>query len=413
MDFSLTEEQKQIKALMKEVAKRETDRNQLGELCDKAAKARNVEELRALQPVHLYKKFHEVGLRQLCVPERYGGGDGGSIDFVTRAMVSEQAGYSMGPGARLLGMTWRHCAAMNNCPAASEEKRDWFFKQVMEDDTLITAAAFSEPEGTVDSYLPYEPKDNPGATVKTYAYKDGDEWVINGDKMFSSGSGTAGLFAVGARTDKSLPISQCTSAFWIKKDTPGVTFSVNNLMAGEISGNTQTHFDNVRVPEIARVENFPLYTLATKHLYIVDLLGDTQYVYDWLVDFLKQRKGGGRPLIEHAQIAHMLGEVSLDLEAARAFCYRGAWELDQLQLAGKSPDLYWAFGSFRLVKLVAWRLCQVVSECVGGIASSVDLAVEPFVRRVYTWLPSGAPPNSNAIKCSMLHNEHKIISCSV
>ena len=409
MDFELTEDQKQIKALMKEVAERETDRKQLQELADKVARARTVEEVIALQPHHLYKKLHAVGLRQLAIPEKYGGGGYGVAGHVTRAIVSEQAGYSMGIGARLLGMVWRHCAAMS-IDEVTEEQKDWFFTQLMEDDTMITASCSSEPAGLTDFILAYEPKDNPGSVGKVLATKDGDEWIINGDKMFSSGSGTSGLFYVTARTDKKAPISQATTNFWVQKNTPGVSFTVNRLATDEISGNFQTYFDNVRVPERQHMKGkWGMYTAGSKHLFITAILGDAQYIYDWLVDFAKQRMGGGRPIIRHTHIAAMLGKVSLHLEAARAFVYRGAWELDQAQLAGKLLDLYWCTGSYALVKQVAWELCEIAAEVMGGIASSLDLPVESFVRRVYVWLGGGGGGiNTNSIMASMLQNKHKV-----
>ena len=107
ISFEFTEEQKQIQALMKDVGEKETTRQKMDELADVVARAKTGEEVRELQPDDLYRKFHEVGLRQLAIPEKYGGGGLGFGHHVTRALVSEQSGYTMGIGARLLGMEWR------------------------------------------------------------------------------------------------------------------------------------------------------------------------------------------------------------------------------------------------------------------------------------------------------------------
>ena len=74
MGFILTEEQKQLKTLVRDFCKREVDQKLMWELVEKAGRAKTIEELRAIQPWDLIKKMHAVGLRQLAVPKEYGGG---------------------------------------------------------------------------------------------------------------------------------------------------------------------------------------------------------------------------------------------------------------------------------------------------------------------------------------------------
>jgi len=181
--FELTEEQKQIKALIKEFAEREIDINHVTELAHQAGRARTVKELRDNMPWDLVKKLHDVGLRPLCVPEKYGGGGVAVGGHVTRAIAMEQAGYYMEVAARLLDLQWFSQMGMAG-RHTTEEQKDWFYTQYMADPMMMISGAASEPAGLTDIALPYEPEDNPGAIGKVFAHKEGKEWVINGDKMF-------------------------------------------------------------------------------------------------------------------------------------------------------------------------------------------------------------------------------------
>ena len=404
MDFTLTEEQMQIKALVKEFCEREVDIKRVAEIEDKAAKVKTVEELRSFQPVSLIKKLHDVGLRQLAVPAKYGGG---GANHMTLTVVGEQAGYS-GTMMAILYIPWIVCYSLAH-GLATEEQRDWFFTQFMENPTLDVAGTISEPSGGVDQHLPY---DEPGVGMQTFAYKDGDEWVINGDKMFSSGAGTADLIQVAARTDKNGPVSQSFSWFWVRKDTPGVTISINRMIAANVAGgNVQVCYENVRVPEshlIGEVNKGYLSlgnTLAVKMCGYASMFGETQRLYEHMRDYAKQRVQGGKPIIQHSSIASMLGELAMNIEATRAFLYRAAWENDQRQKAGAPVNLFWGQAGTCLCKKMAWRLCEIAPRIYGGIAGSVDLPFESFVRRTFLLQAGSMPINMNEIKCSMEYDE--------
>lgn len=414
MDFKLTEEQEQIKVLIKEFAEREIDINDLTERAHKAGRAKTVAELRANMPVDLLKKMHDVGLRQLGVPEKYGGGGVAVGGHLTRAIAAEAAGYHMEIGGRLLTQGWFSIQGIAG-RHTTEEQKDWFFSQYMADHTMMFAVAGSEPAGSTDLNLPYVPKDNPGAIGKVFAHREGNEWVINGDKMFSSSSGVAGIFCVEARTNKKGLYLQSISWIAVPKDAPGLTQEVNHLIGGEIAGNFQNHFDNVRVPasnlmgEVNKASVCGGDSFSAKIIAYVDIFGHAQKVYDGLVEYAKQRIGGGRPIIQHSHIAQMLGEWAIKREATRSLIYRAAWENDQAQLADKPPDFFWTLSCFQQIRKVCWELVTIALEVYGGVGVTPEMPVERFLRRVATWYITGSVPSLNAIKCSMIRNNHKII----
>lgn len=330
----MTEEQKQIKALIKQFCEKEVEMKWVEELTDKATAAKTIEDVRAIYPKDLMEKLHKVGLRQLCVPIEYGGGGASRFGSVTRAIAAEQLGYSIGIAARLLSIPWMHCAAMAGY-GATKEQQDWFFKQYMEDHNLDVALALSEPQGQGD--------------VQSVAYKDGKEWVINGDKMFSSGAPVASLIRVVARTDKQNPMAR--TDFWVRKDVPGLTHTLNRFVICEITGNSQTHWDNVRVPEECQVGElhkgdatpYGGEIVSAKMLMYSDVLGHCQRVYDGVVDYAKQRVRGGKPIIKHTKTAAMLGDAAINIEMARSYIYRVAAEYDEREKAGGAIEISMEF----------------------------------------------------------------------
>jgi len=406
VDFEITEEQKQINALIKEFCEREIDEKRMAELAEKAATAKTVEELRNLQPLDLMEKCHEVGLRQLCIPEEYGGGGFTHASNVTRAIAGEQAGYYGGLGAHVMVVPWQHCQiiATGN---ATREQLDWYFKRYMEDPHLEYHVTGSEPEESVTIHTG---QDVPGGTMKVLARKDGDEWVINGDKLFSTLGGVVDLNLCFARTEEG-PIKESMTAFLIQTDTPGISYTLNRLVSQGTQGNAQTSYDNVRVPDSQRVGEvnrgyYVLERLMAGHLAMMaGSIARMQKLYEQIRDYAKERIAGGKPVIQHTHIDAILGEVAASLEAQRAFTYKGCWEMDQQEKAGKPVSLFWAQAAVYLRKDLSWRLAQAAHAVYGGMVGSLDLPFEGFLRGMYGSLCAGTPHPMNAIRSSWYYDD--------
>lgn len=356
MDFILTEEQKQIKALIKQFCEKEIDLKKGREIGDRAHLFTTVEETRAYKPVHLLEKLNQVGLRQFAVPKKYGGG-GAERDILTLTISSEEFGRW---GAEAgFGMVWN---SFFNCSSAAnnmtEEQQDWFFPQFMANHAFSLGGATSEPTGATDIHLPYD--EGGSEVLKVFARKDGHEWVINGNKMFGSGIALADMFMVIARTKKEGPVSQSASAFWVPKEAPGLTIIPNRV--ADIAGNCQTFYDNVRVPEthlsgkLNKGFDSLMIALQSKTMVWAALLGWTQQLYDELRDFLRERVQGGKPLIKHSYVEFMLGQIAVDVEATRALTYRAAWEIEQALKAGAPTNLYWSQAVLYQVKNMMFEL---------------------------------------------------------
>lgn len=195
--------------------------------------------------------------------------------------------------------------------------------------------------------------------------------------------------------------------------------AINRMIIGELGGNVQTNFDNVRVPEshmmggVGGGGGVESYAFASKMVLWAEQIGDARKIYENIVEYAKQRVQGGRPIIQHANIAAMLGEAAVNLEAAVSFLYRAAWECEQREKSGQPVDLFWTQAITYLYKKMALRLCEVASEIYGGIGGSVDMPLERFIRHLYLLLPGGSTTNMNAITCSMRYNKHGIPGCGI
>ncbi len=410
MDFELTEEQKQIKELVKDFCEREIDPKHIREIEEKVYNAKTCDEVKAVFPRDLLKKLHEVGLRQLAVPTKYGGTAPDYGGNITRAIAAEEMAYRAGGAATLLATPYMICSATTHSRYVTEEQKRQFYTEFLDDPTLWLAGTVSSPSGGSDPHLPY---DEPGAGLQDiFAYKDGDEWVINGDKMFCSGGAVADVLGVLCRTDKNGPITESATHFILPTSTPGMSQILNRFSGVELCANAQTYFDNVRVPESAMIGqvNKGYYTMveggmAYKWMMLIGFLGEIQRVYDDAVEFARQRVQGGKPIIQHSHIEIMLGEAAANIEALRAFTYRTAWETDQCERRGDRPNFFWSMGYLFLFKKLGLRLSEIAKEIYGGVGGSVDMPLEWFNRRIFTWQAAGTPTGINAMKCSREYNK--------
>ena len=410
MDFSLNDEQKQIKALVKDFCARDIDKKRIDDIYDKVFMAKTCEEVRAVFPRDILEKLHQVGLRQLVVPQKYGGMAPESDGNLIRAMAAEEIGYWAGSAAVLLATPFMVGSSATASPYVTEEQKEQFWTMYMNNPKVWLGGTVSDPLGGTDPHLPY---DEPGLGLKSiFGRKDGKEWVINGDKMFCSGGAVADLLVVACRTDKDGPVTQSTTAFLVPTNTPGISQTLNRFSGIELCGNAQTYFDNVRLPESAVIGqvNKGYYcmieaAIVYKWMMLAPFLGEIQRVYDDVAEYAKERVQGGKPIIQHSHVEVMLGEAAANIEALRAFMYRCAWETDQWEKNGGPPNVFWSMGYLYLFKKLGLRLSEIANEIYGGVGKSLDMPLEKFARRIFTWQAAGATTGINAIKCSRAYNK--------
>lgn len=396
MDFSLSEEERILMALIKDFCQREIDPAYLNEI------ARNDDPKERI-PWVLIKKLDDIGLRTLAVPTKYEGG--GITSSLTLLLLGEAFTRWGGPGG-LMTQGWAWCKMMDEF--GNEEQKDEFFPHFMEDYKFMTGIAITESDHGTDAILPY---DGPEPAMNAFAYRDGEEWVINAEKCWVSCGAIATLLCVMARTFKDKPLSQSASLFLVPTDTPGVSVvRENELIITPDRGNACVLFDNVRVP--ARYlwgkenEGFDYWNHMWEPIGLLrrsTTLGYLQRIYELTKDYAQSRVQGGKPLAKHDIIAYRLADIHLCIELARQFLYKVCWEIDQAergQLRNAAGGLLgWAF-----TKEITMRIANHVCEIWGGSGIVKDTPIERFLR--YAW--SIRSPGGD-ITISMIKAGHSLV----
>ncbi|MDD5700956.1 MAG: acyl-CoA/acyl-ACP dehydrogenase [Dehalococcoidales bacterium] len=388
MDFSLTEEQKSLKALAREFCKREVPEGPIASIRNLLAR-RGTKDPKEHVPWDMMEKLHRAGFKQLTQPEKYGGGGAGAL---TAFVVSEELTRCGGAA----GIVARHFFSSSEylSDVANEQQQDEFCPQDAQNPHFFLVSAQSEAEAFGDIIWPYEGEGS-SKVMKTMAYQDGDEFVINGEKAWCSGGAAASLIVVHTRTDKAAPISKGATMFFVPKDTPGVSVvRINDIFGPHHLPNSCLYFDNVRVPkryligEINKGWGFMWKGVYRQALgYYSNDIGMAQALFEYVRDFAKQRIAGGRPIIEHGNVGPLISEMAITIEAARILCYRGCQMLDDEYKKGSTepnPSCSFMVDTIRAYVINATvKICTLAAEVLAGLGSTSEAPLEAFILRAF------------------------------
>jgi alkylation response protein AidB-like acyl-CoA dehydrogenase len=269
---------------------------------------------------HVWDALGEFGLLGLPIPDEYGGS---GADIVTTCLALEalaegghDAGLGLSVGAHVTIGTvpiWLH---------GTEEQKLRYLPKLCSGEH-IGAMAITEPEAGSDA-----------AGIKCSARREGDEWVINGSKIFITNGSIADSIIVIAVTDPGAGPGQGVSAFIVERDNPG--FSVGrdlDKMGTRSSPLSLLHFDDCRVPASALLgdEGAALWQVAfecfdwERTVMIASSIGGMKASLDAAIEYAKERKAFGKPIAKHQAIQHKIAEMKAYLDAARLVLYRAAW----------------------------------------------------------------------------------------
>jgi alkylation response protein AidB-like acyl-CoA dehydrogenase len=183
------------------------------------------------------------------------------------------------------------------------------------------AIGYSEPEAGSDL-----------ASLRTTARRDGDSWVVNGEKLWNTGAEFATHEWLVVRTDPDAPKHKGLSVLMVPIDAPGVTVQPI-LTWGGIRTNA-VHFDDVRVDADALIgaenDGWRYVTTALDFERVsIGVTGGLRRLYDETLRYVAGRSEGGSPLSARVDVRHQLAEMSAQIELARLLNYRAAWMVDQ------------------------------------------------------------------------------------
>jgi acyl-CoA dehydrogenase len=306
VDFSLSPEQNSLRDLARKFAR--------GEMAPHAAEC----DRTARFPEEIYRKAHELGLMNLNVPTEYGGSGLGLLD---QCLIVEELAYGCG------GMTTSiiaNCLALEPIILGGSPEQKQRILPPFCAEYHLASFCLTEPSGGSDA-----------GALRTRARRDGDQYVLDGEKCFITNAPHASLYTVFATSDPSLRHKGIT-AFVVPRSAEGVTPGKDEEKMGHRASSTSTvRFEKVRVPASDRLgpegDGFPLAmrTLDQTRTPIGALAtGIAQAALDHAASYSLKRETFGKPISEHQAIQIKLANMAQAVRASRLLTWSAAWTID-------------------------------------------------------------------------------------
>jgi alkylation response protein AidB-like acyl-CoA dehydrogenase len=295
-----------------------------------------------IKPI-LYKLQVELGCQRSMIPQEYGG-DLESSSIVAGAMKQEQMGradYGISMHSAVTDWMWTPAslAYMSPSPTGKAWAKAIFseFAPAFMGKEL-KAGCFNMSEA--DSACDIENLTNEGRTLKTTAKLDGNEWVINGSKLWASNASVSDLNVVICNMPPGKGIEHF-ALIYVPEPWPGVSHGKPEVKCGMFADvNNSTFFDDVRVPKEWGIQGPEAWALFANSLCVTMPLnaghaaGILQGALDVLLDYTGQRVVGGKPINQHLSAAMILGEMASVLMVDRAAYLELAHEYDHMDIYG-------------------------------------------------------------------------------
>ena len=356
MDFELSEEQRLMQDTAYKFAVKEFE--PIAKECDREEK----------RPEGLLQKGAEIGLVGITIPEEYGGA---GLGFLELALVTEQLSrVDMSLGSVIVTSAF---GSENIQFFGTEEQKKKYLPPLVTG-KAATSGAYTEPNAGTDV-----------AAAGTKAVKDGDEYVITGNKMFITNGSFADWFITLCVTNPDNKRFQRHSLVLIESDRKGITVNkIYGKMGMRASDTTEIAFEEVRVPcsnLIGKEGNaFPQlmhFFDATRTMVAAQGIGLAQGALDKTLTYIKQREVFGKPIIANQAVQFMIAEMATKIELARTLDYKAAWFVDQ----GKTNPSLNAMAKYFAGEMAVW-VCDKALQLHGGYGYIDEYDVQRYYRDV-------------------------------
>jgi acyl-CoA dehydrogenase len=353
LSFALTDEQRELRSLAREFAQKEI-----------RPKAAEYDENQT-HPLDVIAKAHELGLMNPHVPHEFGGL---GLSVLEGVLIGEElswgcAGIAVSIVANSLG------AAPVIIAGTDEQKRKWL--PPLLESPILCSFGLTEPNAGSDV-----------SGIQTTAVRKGDDYVINGSKMFITNAGHASWLVVFASTDKSEG-HRGLSAFVVPTDADGVTVEKHLDKMGQRATDTSAvAFQDVVVPaanllgEEGQGFKIAMMTLdGTRPGTAAGAVGVAQAAYEYSVEYAKERVQFGQPIAVNQGVNFMVADMATEIEAARLLVWQAAWLIEQ----GKRATLQSSFAK----RFAADMVMKVTTDAVqiyGGYGYIKEYPVEKLMR---------------------------------
>jgi acyl-CoA dehydrogenase len=352
-DFSLTEEQQQLRALAhefagKEIVPRAPHHDQTGEF-----------------PREICRKAWELGLMNTHIPTEYGGPGLGVLDG---CLIAEEVAWGCtGIGTAMEANTLAEAPLI---VGGSDEQKKRFLTP-MTKEFGFAAYCVTEPQAGSDVQ-----------GIRTTARKVGDDYVLKGSKMWITNGSVADWYFVVAYTDPSQRYKGM-SAFVVPRDSPGVVIGKKEQNLGQRASDTRAiDFNDVVVPKANLLgkegQGWFLAMAAFDHsrpVVSAAAVGLARSAMEHAIRYAKERSTFGVPIFKHQAVAFSIAEMATRIEAARLLVWQSAWKIDRGERNTREAAMAKAFAADSAMQ-VALDAVQVF----GGYGYSREYPVEKLMR---------------------------------
>ncbi|MGE4323419.1 MAG: acyl-CoA dehydrogenase family protein [Sphingobium sp.] len=273
-------------------------------------------------PRDIYEKLGAAGFLGISYPPEYGGSGLGTLAALVMSEECVRTGY-VGFAANF--MTHSEMAALHLVRAGTQEQKDKYLPDIIAG-RKICALGVTEPRGGSDL-----------VRMATNARKDGNEWVLNGQKLYITNANIADLFFVIARTDPEAKGGKGFTLFLLERGMEGLSNGLKTNKIGQhCSDNGELVFDNVRIPpaNIIGEEGLGFYTMmqGIEHERIVicaQAVAAAELALELTLDWVKLRKAYGGVIWDLQAVRHELARLSTELAAAKTWLYHSAAQAER------------------------------------------------------------------------------------
>ena len=354
MSFSLNEEQSLLQQTVRDFVEKE--------VIPHAKEWDEKEEV----PLNTIKKLSDLGILGMTVSSKYGGSE---LDVLSITLVMEE--LARGDGSLALTVAAHNGLACNHISKFGNEEQKQKYLPDLANGKKLGGWALTEPGSGSDA-----------SAMKTTAKKDGNNWTLNGAKMFITNGSVGSTFVVLASTDTSKKQKGITAFILEKGDTGFKAGKKLEKMGMRSSDTSELILIDVKIPDSRRLGELNQGFINT--LMILDrgrisigalALGLAEAAYEASLKYVHERETFGKLLKDHDAIRFMLADMKVDIDAARLLIYRAA----SLANEGKPFTLEASIGKLFSSEM-AMRVCNKAVQIHGGYGYIREFPVERYLR---------------------------------
>jgi acyl-CoA dehydrogenase len=333
----------------------------------------------------IIEKGSKIGFRTLAVPKEWGGP---GADFVSQALVMAELARADSAISKAFSQNWKWSHLIAS--ACTQDQKERFLKPFLADHRYVMGRGITEPNAGSDNRMP--PEDDPKAGYRVRAVRDGDHWILNGEKCFIANGSVGSLFFVDTRTNPEVSIKQGGTLFMVPKGTPGFRIGkVFNKRGWRFYQNAELIFENARVPHANVVGEVGTGSVKAGKGDTTggDIFGDLELAAnalgvcddacDMAMKFSRTHKRAGKYLMEHQLVQLRINEMHALTEALRSYVMRVAWLHDNGQhSANAGLVMNWSTD-------VIQRVTRLNMEIHGAEGCMMVARVDKLVRDAMVW----------------------------